>query len=257
MRILFITICILILGLLDLLNPIRSVFQKFSSPIQFGLRKSAIETKDTFKLFYNINKIRKDNLELLDKNNELMSIIIDLKHADEENELLKNQLQLKGDKEYDKKLLIASVMGNPMDLSGTSIMIDKGERHGITLGSNVILGGNIVGIVREVTSERSKVELITSPNLSITVRKLGSSTEGLAVGDLGTSVKVTRLLPGEAVSKDDVFITSGKDGIFLPDLTVGVVEDFSFESAEPLKTAYLKTIIDLPNLYKVFIILEK
>jgi len=257
-RIFLATIFVLILGLLDLFDPFRATFQRFTTPVQYGLRRSAISIKDSYQLFHNLNDIRKENLRLLKDNQELRGVVVDLKKAEEENKILRNQLELKNEEFFDKELLLALVMGNPKDLTGTSLVLDKGVRQGVQVGDNVVVSNFLVGIISQATEERSIMDLVISPKVSMTVINVepSSGAEGLAQGDLGTSVKVTRLLPGESVKKNDVFVTSGKDGKFLPGLTVGQVSEVAFESAEPLKSAILIPMVDFSRLEKVFIILS-
>lgn len=259
MRIIIVTLIILALGLLELLNPVRDAFQGFFAPVQFGLRKTAISVKDSSRLFYNLNDIRKENLGLLRENQELRGIIVDLKKAEEENTVLRSQLDLKNSAVFDKDLLLASVMGNPDDLTGTSLLIDKGSRQGVQPGDNVIIGNFLVGIVSDTSGERSIIDLVISPEVSMTVENinLSASSEGLAKGDHGTSVKVSRLLQSDVVEVGDVFVTTGKDGRFLPGLSVGSVTDVTFQSADPLKTATLNPMVDFSNITKVFVILTR
>ncbi|MFC1756055.1 rod shape-determining protein MreC [Patescibacteria group bacterium] len=258
MRIFITAILILILGLLDILNPLRSVFQNFTTPVQYGLRRGAINLKETYKLFGNLNDIRIENLNLLKEKQELEGIIVNLKTAEEENKLLRNQLELKNQDFFDKDLLLALVMGNPNDVTGTSMVLDKGKRQGVQVGDNVVVGNFLVGIITKASEERSIMNLVISPDVSMTVINVEpiSKAEGIARGNLGTSIEVTRLLPGEIVEKGDVFVTSGKDGKFLPELVVGQVSDVVFESAEPLKSANLMPMVDFSRLDKVFIILN-
>lgn len=253
-----IAIFILILGLTNLLNPVRSVYQKFTSPIQYGLRISAISMKEATQLFHNLNNIRRENIDLIKENHELQGIIVELKRAEEENVLLRNQLELKNDNLVDKELLLAKVLGNLEDTTGTTFILDKGFKQGIELNDNVIVGNHLIGLITEVTNDRSVVRMITSPDTSITVKDIDSSTniEGLARGDVGTSIRVTRLLPGEKIDKGDIFITSGKDGVFVPGLSVGIVEVVTSDSADPLKNARLKPMLDFTRLEKVFVILD-
>ena len=243
---------------MDFLDPVRSGFQQFSSPVQFGLRRGAINFKDSLKLFYNINNIRRDNLDLLKENQELRGIIVNLKNMEEENRLLKEQLELKNQDIVDKELVLAAVMGNPEDLTGTSMMLDKGARQGIREGNNIILGNYLIGIVREVTRERSVIDLTISPEVTMTVKDVetNSQAEGIARGDLGTSIRVTKLLPSDVVNVNDVFITSGKDGRFLPGFIVGEVSQVNFGASDPLKNALLSPVTDFTKLEKVFIILD-
>ena len=259
MRILIITFVILVLGLMDLLNPVRNTFHQFTAPVQFGLRKNANNIKESISLFSNLNNIRHEYLELRKENQELRSIVVDLKKSEEENSVLRTQLELKNTSTFDKDLIIASVMGNSKDLTGTSLMIDKGSRQGVQVGDNVILGNFLVGIITATTEERSILHFVTSPDSSMTVTnvELNSGAEGIAQGDLGTSIRVSRILPGERVEEGDVFVTSGKDGNYLPGLAVGIVTEVAFESADPLKSAVLIPMTDFARLEKVFVILNQ
>lgn len=256
---LMVSIFILIIGLLDLFNPIRSLYQKYTSPIQFGLRHSAFELKEAVRFFSNVNLMREENLSLRRNSQELTSIIVDLKKAAEENDILRKQLELSNDRTQDRVLVMALTMGNPRDPTGTSMILDKGGRHGVKVGNIVILGNFLVGRITETTRERSKVLLITSPQISMTVSNLNteSSAEGLAQGDKGTRVKVTKILPGERVDVGDIFVTTGKDGNYLPGFAIGRVDAVSFESAEPLKSATLIPMTEYDKLEKVFIIIDR
>lgn len=252
------SVFVLIFGLLDFLNPFRAVFQKFTTPVQYGLRAGAINLKDSYQLFSNVNKIRQENLSLMKENRELRGEIVDLKKADEENKLLRYQLELKNKDYFDEELLLALVMGNPDDTTGTSLVIDKGSRQGVETGDNVVVGNFLVGLVSDVSEERSIVELIISPDVSMTVINVEGEpkAEGIASGSLGTSVQVDKLLPNDRVELGDVFITSGRDGRFIPGLVVGEVVDIDFEPADPLKKADLEPMILFSRLDKVFVVLS-
>jgi rod shape-determining protein MreC len=257
-RIFIVSVFVLILGLLDFLNPLRAAFQKFTTPVQYGLRSGAMGLKDSYQLFSNVNNIRQENLSLMKENQELKGEIVDLKKADEENKLLRYQLELKNKDYFDEELLLALVMGNPEDTTGTSLMIDKGTRQGVEVGDNVVVGNFLVGIVSRVSEERSVVDLIISPEVSMTVINVegANKAEGIASGNLGTSVQVEKLLPNDRVEVGDIFLTSGRDGRFIPGLVVGEVADVIFESADPLKSADLEPMILFSRLDKVFVILS-
>lgn len=238
-----------------MLTPVQTLFQRTAAPVQFGLRSVAINVKEGSKLVYNVNRIRKENLNLLKQNEELKVIISQLQNADSENKVLREQLNLKNDDIFDKDLLLASVLGNSNDLTNTSVQIDRGSRHGVKVGNNVIKGAFLIGTVTEVSANRSIVKLITSPELSLTVRNQ-KGAEGLATGDLGTAIIVSRLLPTDIVAPGDIFISSGKDGLYLPGFSIGTVDQVSFDSADPLKSAILNPMLDFNKLERVFILLE-
>lgn len=258
MKKLGISFAIFILGIFGVLTPFQDLFQTILTPVQFGLRSSAGNIRGGIDFFAHLKNVRNTNITLLQENNDLKAAILELKKTQEENILLKEQLKLKNKDTFDKELVLANVLGNPADLTGGSIIIDKGSRQGIKIGANIIEGNYLVGIVKEVSTERSLVRLITSSDVSATVIDIDSSqkTEGLAIGQYGTSIRMTRILPNEEINPGDTIITSGKDGLFEPGLLVGKVVEVVQVPAEPLKSAYLETIVDKSSLRKVFVILN-
>jgi rod shape-determining protein MreC len=148
-------------------------------------------------------------------------------------------------------------MGNNQDTTGSTIYINKGYLHKVKTEDIVIIDNIVIGLVKDVSANKSLVELITSSEMSATVYDLSSpqKTEGLAMGMFGTSIVVERILPGEDIKPGDIIVTSGKDGIFLPGLYIGKVEEVVDDPAQPLKRAFVSTMVDYSKLDKVFVVL--
>lgn len=250
---------ILFFGYFHVFDPLRNVYQWVFSPIELGLEEGAAGIKDYLSFYSNMNDVRRENLELKQKVLDLESDLLELEKLKQENIALESQLMNKEELGLDRLLLPANVMGNSKDLSGSTVYLDKGKIHGVKEGNNVILDNFLVGVVKEVSSGRSLVELITSSNSSATVYDINSvqKTEGLAIGQLGTSIVVERILPNEEVSVGDIIVTSGKDGTFIPDLYVGKIQEVVDDPSQPLKRAYLNTFTDLSKIRKVFVILDR
>jgi rod shape-determining protein MreC len=175
----------------------------------------------------------------------------------EENKLLREQLGLKGEIELSSDLVLANVLGNPLDGSGTSLVLDKGDDNGVSVNDAVIKGKYLIGRISRVLDKRSVVELTTSPNLTASVVDVNTKTEAVIVGQYGTSIQMHRILPNEVVSEGDIIVTSGKDGSFLPGFVVGEVDWVSKESASSLKSATIKTLVDPGSIDKVFVVLSQ
>jgi len=248
---------VLIFGFVGLFNPIRDGFQHIFLPIQVGLRRSAVNLKDTTQLFFNFNRIRKDNLNLISEIVDLKSQLIEAQLALEENKILRDQLELKNSGDFNGDLLLASVMGNPSDLSGGTVYISEGSHQGINVGDNVVVGNNLIGIVDEVGGTKSKVILTTSSRFRAVAKDLVTHTEGLAVGNFDTTVGINKILVGDSVNTGDVFVTSGADGIYFPGLIIGYVSQVNLDSAKPLKSAILEVPLSVGKLDKVFVILNR
>ena len=257
MRWLLASLVIFILGIFNIFAPIRGGLQFVLNPLQFGLQEMAGGMRDGASFYFNLRALHSENLTLLERNEGLLSELLRLKSLEEENKLLKDQLGVLVTEDLSKGLILAKTLGNFDDHTGTSIVLDRGSLHGINAGDVVVKGQHLVGLVRSVTHQRSDVELITSPTLTLSVMDFETKTEGLARGEFGTSVLMERILPGEQVQPGNLIITSGRDGRVFPGYLVGEVIDVSEESAEVLKQASIKVLINLDNLGKVFVIPNK
>jgi rod shape-determining protein MreC len=254
MKYIAISAAILLIGITGFFSPLRDLVVGIVSPIQFGLTRLATSAKDTVGFFSDSNMVRQSNLDLLAKVNFLESSLAELKTIRNENELLKKQLGI--DKDTEQKLLLAQVMGNPADLSESTIIINKGTKDGVRINDQVVIEKHLIGIVRSVDYSRSTVELITSSNISLTAYDIDSTDKaaGLLKGEHGSILSLQRILLSEKVSVDDVIVTSGRDGVFFPNLIVGKVIDVQIDPSQPLKKAAVQTIVDINKLIEVFVI---
>lgn len=253
---LFISLLILLLGLLGALNPLRNGASWVLSPIQLGLKDMAISLKDSVLFFSRLADINDQNIALIKKQVALEVEILELKKVREENIFLREQLGIKEELLTDRKVMFARVMGNPTDLTGATIFLDKGSRHGVGNGDIVVSANYLVGRVTTPFPFKSLVTLITSPDTSITAFDIDvfGATEGLVVGRHGTSMEMLRILPGETVNVGDTIVTSGRDGLFIPGLSIGRVVSVTKVATEPLKSAFLEPLLDLNSLREVLVL---
>lgn len=257
MRWILASFIIFILGLFNLFAPVRGALHYIFNPIQFGVKESAIDLKEWFTFFSSIKEIYNDNQALILEKENLISQIASLKDLESENALLRQQLNLKDSNSVDKDLILAQVIGSADSKTGRFLTLDKGSNQGIGTNDIVLQGKYLIGVVREVSKQRSKVEIITSPDLYINVVDSVTNVEGISQGQYGTTISVNRILPGDTVTKDDIFLTNGKDGIFPPSLIVGKVDFVSGDTPNILKSVSLSTMLDLSNLKKVFVLSSK
>jgi len=114
------------------------------------------------------------NKALVEENQRLLSVLADLKMIKEENELLKNALNIGISKNY--TLIEAEAFGggrfNGKDFSfEDSIMINKGRKDGIQKGFPAVVSDKVlIGKVSEVYDNFSRVLLITDKNSLIDIQ---------------------------------------------------------------------------------------
>lgn len=227
-------------------------------PIQHGLNLTSSEIKGTAEIFIRVAEIRNENIELRNKISELEATVVNLAELQEENKLLKDQLNVIEGGFSNKNLLIASVIGNPNDPTGASLIINKGSLNNISVGNSVVRGNYLIGYVSEVNLNSSVVLTLTSPKTSIAVKTAATpyNTEGVLVGQFGTGALMSRILQKEEININDLIVTSGVDGKFFPGLIVGRVSKIDSDASDPLKNAYLDLLVDFKKLNKVFVIHE-
>jgi rod shape-determining protein MreC len=256
MKYIFISTAVLLLGLVGFLNPMRDLFLRLFVPVQFGLNKMGRNVGDTFGFFANVTKVRQENMELLSKIMHLEEETARLLSLQEENDLLKSQIEFSKVSGIKVPLILVEIMGNPNDITDTTFLINAGSKDNIRTGDIAVVGPNVVGTVKSVGYSRAEVELITSPNLSFTAFDVNSvnKTQGLAVGKHNSILSLERILPTDDIKEGDIIMTSGREGTFLPNYIVGKVIQVHTDPSQPLKRASIKTAVDFFKLTKVYIL---
>lgn len=257
MKYLLASLLIFILGLFNFFAPIRGTLHFIFNPVQYGLQQTSANLVQGINFYSNLRNIYMQNMSLLEEKESLISEVQRLKDLEEENKILKQQLEISEYFDSEKGLILAKTLGNFADLTATSVILDKGTSHGVSTGDIVVKGRHFVGIIKETTTQRSVLELVTSPNLLFSVIDMETKTEGLAKGEFGTTVMMERILPGELVNVKDYIVTSGRDGKVLPGYLVGEITSVSEESAEVLRNASISVLVDVNNLGRVFVIPQK
>jgi rod shape-determining protein MreC len=139
--------------------------------------------------------------------------------------------------------VVARVIQAPVSSFERTIELDRGSDDGIRVGMPVVSGGGLLGQVAQVSPSRSRVQVITDPDMSVGVRMVRSGDVGATRGqgpDRPLQVDLisleTPVLPGESV------VTSGIQGSRYPEgLLVGTVVD-----VDPVPVANLQTVLVRP-----------
>ncbi|MEK7575386.1 MAG: rod shape-determining protein MreC [Patescibacteria group bacterium] len=149
-------------------------------------------------------RLMKENLSLLNKLAEADNTLLDLDEYKKENIELKKLL---GRVSYEKRIL-AVVLAKPNRSLYDSLVIDVGEKDGVAVGDPVLSGGFIIGEVREVSTDNSKVTLNSAPGEISTVRVGDSGVDTEAFGRGGGNFLLK--LPKEIfVQKGDLIKFAG------------------------------------------------
>ncbi len=253
---------ILISGLLILLNetplirPVQTVSRSVSLPLQYGIRSIGHGLKSEWEFWQNLRRLGAENQTQKQQILELESRLSREKEVLLENELLRVQLNLNHDQAFGK-MVLARVVGQTAGAEGALLILDKGERSGLKSGQAVIYKNYLLGLLAEVFPESARLRLITDPKsrISAIVQGVNGRTRGVVIGEYAVNLRMEKILPNQEINPGDKVITAGEGG-YPAGFLLGEVVETSKVSADVLKWARLKTLVDISSLEEAFVLTD-
>jgi rod shape-determining protein MreC len=176
--------------------------------------------------------------------------------ARDENERLKSLLGLKESAGYG--VVAASVIGRDPSVWFSSIILNRGTSAGVELNMPVVTRDGIVGRVVGVSPWTAQVMLLTDERAAAgaVVGQLGASNALGSVRGFGQNdLLEMRYVSGlEEVKQGDYVVTTGQDGIYPPNLSVGAVVDVEKGSATMPHKIRIKPSARLDSLEEVAVL---
>ena len=117
----------------------------------------------------------------------------------------------------------AEIFADPRSPFGRSVMASVGADDGVADGSAVVDGRGLVGRVVGVGAGVSRILLLTDFSSRVPIKILPSGLRGVLVGDGTAAPQLAFVAEPGAIELGARVVTSGDDGVFPPDLPVGVI----------------------------------
>jgi rod shape-determining protein MreC len=117
----------------------------------------------------------------------------------------------------------ADVTGRSPDNWFEQVIIDKGSKNGVLLGSAVITSQGVVGQVTKVMDETSVVRLVTDPlqKLGVVIQRI--NMPGVLKGNYKNPVVIEFVPVGTPVDIGDKIVCAGDGGVFPQGHPIGTV----------------------------------
>ncbi len=229
-RLLFIALLFLFLAALILtlqtggdgeLSVMQKALLQISFPFQQKIQGFVRWLKGTGERYIFLTRVQQENealkrmiSHLQEENNRLQEEIL-------AEERLKKLYPLQA--QHPSPAIIARVFARDPSSWFKTLLIDKGEKGGISKDMAVVGSEGVVGRVMEVSAHTAKVLLVSDPNSAVDVIIQRSRAQGILEGRVEEFGILKYVQKSDDVQMGDRIITSGLGGIFPKGLIVGTV----------------------------------
>lgn len=240
-----------------LLTPLQDAVLRIASPFQYAISLVSSSFNHAIAAIEDIRRMREENERLKKEVERLITENIQLRELEVENRALRELLNFTQENpafDYTTARVTARVIG--FDPSGFTryIIINVGQKHGISPGMAVVTERGLVGRVVKVYSSTSKVLLITDPSSSIGAYVQGSQATGMVEGTPDGSL-VMRYTPMDAnISVGEVVLTSGLGGTLPKGLVIGQVIEIEKKDYALFQEVRIKPSVDFDRLELVLVL---
>lgn len=237
---------------------IKKIYAITLYPLQYGSRNVSQSFSDLYASISELSRLKKELASTRKKILRYENMSLEVEEIKRENARLKDILEHQRAMEY---LTIAGavVAKDPQNFYST-IIINRGENHGVKIGMPVIAYQNaqkgLVGKVVEVSGNYSKVIPLIDPKCSVGVMLEESRHSGILVGQSPKSMNcLIHYIDRDAtVEKGISVITSGMGGVYPKGITVGTVAEIDKKNYGLFQDVYLKPAVNFAILEDVYVI---
>lgn len=211
----------------------QSILETVTQPFSSTATSISDWVERTLDTFVNARKYREENIILRETLNDLYEQIRDKEEIDEENEKLREMLDIaQRNPDYEWSAPCSVIARNANDIYG-GFTIDKGSDDGIELHDPVFTSIGLVGVVTEISSNYSIVTTILSTDVTVGALSSESNTVGIIENNVKYSVDgyclMSYINKSSNLEIDEAVVTSG-GSVFPSGLLIGTVKEIHSDS---------------------------
>ncbi len=230
---------------------VKDFFYSKSLPIQEKFWDKGYRLSNIWKGFSNAEDLKLENQALRDRNQELLSENNFLEQLREENEILRNALDIGLEEKF--KISLAEIVN--VDFLRDYILINKGSEEGLAEGMTVINEQKVLlGKISEVSSNFSRVILISDQDSFFPVEIKGKEITATIKGKGGYLLSLQEIPREKEIEERDVVITTSLGGDFPEGLLVGEVKSIKRSDVEDFQSGEIVPFFSIETIKKVFVV---
>ena len=232
---------------------LRSYLSASLYPIQYLINLPNNLQKSFYANFLNREEIVSQNQQLKEENLNLKSQMQQIYRLESENKRLYKLINSKPKTE--NTYLFADIVSTSKILNKHQILINRGSRNGIKLGSSIVNADGIVGHVIRDQIFASEVLLISDLEHAIPVEIVRTGLRSIAIGTGEfNKLRINTLPTNSNLQKDDIVITSGLGGRYPEGFPVGTITEISREVGSPFLEVEVLPFANLKTINEVWVI---
>jgi rod shape-determining protein MreC len=231
-------------AVLDIAAPVQRMM---SLPLEF--------VQDTWRNYVSILDVGERNAELNSRLAMLEEENLQLREALVASGRLERIAEIRAD--FEVPMLSSQLVGVDPSPWFRSVLVDRGQSHGVRSGMPVISELGLVGLVTATSTRAGKAMLVLDRQSAVDGIVQRSRSRGIVRGRGTDELDFEFVVRGSNVRIGDIVISSGLGGVYPKGIRIGKVTSVSDPGSELLQTAKLVPAVDFGRLEQVFVMLRR
>lgn len=236
-------------------NGHERVIVAIASPLQRSVAFIYEKISSTFSHYFFLVGAAKENDELRMQKEQLVQKLIHEHELEQENERLRQLLQLPMQQKY--TAIYAERVAFGTNEFERIIRVNKGSDEGVKIGMPVVNSQGIVGQIGKVYGSYSDVLLLTDKSNAVDVIIQRTRARGILKGFTQHQLSFEFLSVDEDLEVGDIVISSGLDGVYPEGIVIGAVAALSKQGRRLFLTATVDPYVHFSKIEEVRILALK
>lgn len=239
------------------ISKLEGIWRDILSPLQWTISKVGGFFQNQVAKINEWRGLKERYHELEELVAQLQEEVFTLRNYRRENEWLREALDFR--EEGNHSLLVAEVIGRSPSNWESTIVVNKGQAHGVASGMAVVTKAGIVGTVINSSSHTSTVLLIVDAQSATGGLVQTSGDLVLVEGGQGDqhTLLAKPLSRDTVVEVGDVIVTSGLSRIYPKNLPIGEVVEVESRQYDLSFAAVVRPFVDFTRLEYVLIVMPQ
>lgn len=233
-------------------DPVGVLLLEVMHPFQLGATVLSRGAGRIWDYYLDLWSLRQENEELRQRLRAMEGASRRAVELDLEKSRLEKLLALK--EALGGVAVAARVIGRSPVAWVHTVVLDKGERHGVVKGMAVLTPEGVVGQVVSTSAHTARVLLISDPNGGVDVLVQRSRVRGIASGTIDGACALKYVQRGDDVAVGDAVITSGLDGIFPKGQSLGTVVRVDTKDSRMFQDVEVSLSAELAKVEEVLVV---